>query len=222
MLSVPKYTNPIYFQVLWNRKYTFKFWPLITRQTKQWLWRTHLKSVPAHLKVSFECEVVIHWYIIVDKNLSIWLNKLIDGWCNAAARTTSLFVADLVLCISIRRSSKASTRKAIKASVVLVADIFDISKCIFLSMQTTQLVSFDKKLREQETIISDGTSMLLYALEVLIGYIKSHSQSILPVEYTLYSWIIIVDRLFLVKPDVHKVQTKSKLKLKTFRIQTAD
>lgn len=71
MLSVPKYTNPIYFQVLWNRKYTFKFWPLVTRQTKQWLWRTHRKSVPAHLKVSFECEVVIHWYIIVDKNQAI-------------------------------------------------------------------------------------------------------------------------------------------------------
>lgn len=61
--------------------------------------------------------------------------------------------------------------------------------------------------------------MLLYATVVLIGYIKSHCYSIFSVKCIIYSWKIIVDRLFNVKPDV---RNKPYLKLILFRIHTAD
>lgn len=54
--------------------------------------------------------------------------------------------------------------------------------------------------------------MVLFEREVLIGYTKSHTHSILPVEIPSILGYYIVERLFRVKPGVHKVQTKSKLK----------
>lgn len=61
--------------------------------------------------------------------------------------------------------------------------------------------------------------MLLYATVVLIGYIKSRCYSNFSVKCITYSWKIIVDRLFNVKPDV---RNKPYLKLILFRIHTAD
>lgn len=86
---------------------------------------------------------------MLTKSTNLWLNRLTDGWCNAAARTTSLLSGQLVLpqannCINSGGSSKASTRKGIKATVVLVADFFAIFLCTFLSVQTIQLVPFDE------------------------------------------------------------------------------
>lgn len=78
---------------------------------------------------------------LLTKPTNLWLNRLTDGWCNAAARTTLKLAGELVLpqannCINSGGLSKASTRKVIKATVVLVADFFAIFFFIFLFRQT--------------------------------------------------------------------------------------
>lgn len=119
---------------------------------------------------------------LLTKPTNLWLNRLTDGWCNAAARTTSILVGELVLpqannCINLGGSSKASTRKGC-ARCRFFRHLF-----MYISFHADYTTcSFWWKLRELEIIISDGTSMVLFEREVLIGYTTSHTHSILPVE----------------------------------------
>lgn len=112
MLSV-SYTNPIYFQVLWNRNYTY----LVTIKTYCAMIMTHTwKVLLLILKWALNVKSLYIGTSLLTKSTNLWLNRLTDGWCNAAARTTSLLVGELVLpqannCINSGGSSKASTRK---------------------------------------------------------------------------------------------------------------
>lgn len=124
------------------------------------------------------------------------LNKLIYGCCNAAARTSSLLVAELVLpqasnCNTSSRGegggvTQSFNKKGYYSQRYPRSRFFSTSISVyFLTCRLFNLfwvMNIFKKTRNYQIW---WPSMLLYATVVLIGYMKFHCNSILSVKCTI-------------------------------------
>lgn len=127
------------------------------------------------------------------------LNKLIYGCCNAAARTSSLLVAELVLpqarnCNTSSRGEEGGggwvtqsfNKKGYYSQRYPRSRFFSTSISVyFLTCRLFNLFWVMNILKKTRNYQLWWPSMLLYATVVLIGYMKFHCNSILSVKCTI-------------------------------------